>query len=113
MSFVYKIATRNPQELVPWTFCEDEIRIKIVLAVGTFTSLDKPVQDIERAIKEKTVNTIYVLATGSKIPDAKTIAKRVYEQNTQDLYEPNQTFYKRYTRRISGIDSVCFELNLR
>lgn len=113
LNFVYKIATRNPQEFVPLTFCEGEIRIKIVLAVGTFTSLDKPVKDIEKAIKGKTVNTIYVLATGSKITDAKAITKRVFEQNNQDLYEPKQTYYKRYSRRVSGIDSVCFELNLR
>ena len=113
ISFVYTIASREPQEIVPLVFCEDEIRIKIILAVATGSLLDNPIRDAERAIKDKSINTIYILATGSKIDDAKTIARRVYENNSQDLYEPIETHYKRFTRRISGTESVCYELNLR
>lgn len=114
MDFIYKIVVRAPGEIVPLLFCEDEIKIKIVLAVSDFSyNIDTPVHDAERAIQEQQVNTVYVLATGSKIPYAKSIADRIYERNPQDVYEPTETKYKRYTRRTSGSDSICFEINRR
>lgn len=113
MNFIYKIATKVSEENVPLTFQEDEISVKIVLAISDATSdVNIPIRDIEYAIQNKRVNTIYVLATGSKIDSAKEIAQKVYERNIQDIFEPIETTYKRYTRKPSGADSICFEINL-
>lgn len=113
MNFIYKIVSREPQERTPLTFCQGEIRIKVILAVGQFPQIDKLIHEINDVIRTKAVNTIYVLATGSKIYYAKEIAQRVYNQNIMDVYEPIETSYKRYTRRVNGADSICFELNIR
>ena len=114
MDFVYQIVARAPGELVPLTFCESEIRVRIVLAISDWADgIDKSVKDAESAIKDRSVNTIYVLATGSKIDFAKDIANTIYKRNPQDVFEPVETNYKRYTRTVSGADSICFEINLR
>lgn len=114
MDFVYQIVARTPGELVPLAFCESEIRVRIVLAISDWADgIDKPVKDAESVIKDRSVNTIYVLATGSKIDFAKDIANTIYKRNPQDVFEPVETNYKRYTRTASGVDSICFEINLR
>jgi len=96
------------------TFCENEIKVRIILAVSDFSyRIDKPVQDAEATIKNRSVNTIYVLATGSKMNFAKDIADAIYKRNPQDVFEPIETNYKRYTKTPSGADSICFEINLR
>ena len=38
MNFIYKIATRDRGELVPLTFVEDSIKIRIILAVSDVSS---------------------------------------------------------------------------
>lgn len=114
MDFIYKIVSRDPGENVPLTFCEDEIKIKIILAVSDVSyNIDPLVRDAENALQEQKVNTVYVLATGSKIPFAQSISDRIYERNPLDVHEPIETNYKRYTRKPSGSDSICFEINRR
>lgn len=114
MDFIYNIVARAPGDLVPLTFCENEIKVRIILAVSDFSyCIDKPVQDAEATIKNRSVNTIYVLATGSKMNFAKDIADAIYKRNPQDVFEPIETNYKRYTKTPSGADSICFEINLR
>lgn len=114
MNFVYQIVSRTQGEIVPLTFCESGIRVKIILAISDWADgIEKPVNDAEVAIKERSINTIYVLATGSKIDFAKDIASTIYKRNPQDVFEPVETNYKRYTRMASGADSICFEINLR
>lgn len=114
MDFIYAIVARAPGDLVPLTFCENEIKVKIILAVSDFSyGIDKPVQEAETAIQNRSVNTVYVLATGSKIDFARDIAKAIYKRNPQDVFEPVETNYKRYTKAPSGADSICFEINIR
>lgn len=114
MDFIYRIVARDPGNLVPLTFRESEIRVKVVLAISDLADgIGKSVEDAETAIKDQSVNTIYVLATGSKIDFAKDIAETIYKRNPQDVFEPVKTNYKRYTRTASGSDSICFEINLR
>lgn len=114
MDFIYTIVVRSPGEIVPLTFCEDEIKIKIVLAVSDISyNIEPCVKEAEDAIQEQRVNTIYVLATGSKIPFAERIAESIYERNPLDVFEPLKTEYKRYTKHTSGSDSICFEINKR
>lgn len=114
MDFIYGIVARAPGEITRLTFCENEIKIKVVLAISDFTNgIDIPVKEAEIAIQNRNVNTIYVLATGSKMDFAKDIANTVYTRNIQDVFEPIETNYKRYTRALSGSDSICFEINVR
>lgn len=114
MDFVYRVVARAPGELVPLVFCESGIRVRIILAISdSADGIDKPVNDAETAIKDQSVNTIYVLATGSKIDFAKDIANTIYKRNPQDVFEPVETNYKRYTRTAIGSNSICFEINLR
>lgn len=114
MDFIYGIVARAPGEFTRLTFCENEIKIKVVLAISDFTNgIDIPVKEAETAIQNRSVNTIYVLATGSKMDFAKDIANTVYARNIQDVFEPIETNYKRYTRALSGSDSICFEINIR
>ena len=114
MDFIYKIISRYQGENVPLIFCEDQIKIKIILAVSDiYCNIDNPVRDAENALQEQKVNTVYVLATGSKIPFAQGIAERIYERNPLDVYEPIETKYKRYTQKPSGSDSICYEINRR
>jgi len=114
MNFIYRIISRSPGERVPLTFCEDAIRIKIILAVSVFTyELDKPIEEAENALRQHGINTVYVLATGSKIEFAREIASQIYERNPLAVYEPIETNYKRYTRKFAGKDSICFEINVR
>lgn len=54
-----------------------------------------------------------MLATGLKTQYANDIATKIYERNPQDVFEPVVTRYKRYTRRPSGMDSICYEINTR
>lgn len=114
MNFIYKIATRDRGELVPLTFVEDSIKIRIILAVSDVTSsIDKPVKEAEEAIQSRSVNTVYVLASGFKMGYAREISDNIYKRNPQDVYEPIETCYKRYRRQANGSDSICFEINLR
>lgn len=114
MDFIYRVVARTPGEFVPLTFSESEIKVRIILAVSDFADgIDKPVQDAEIAIQNRSVNTVYVLATGSKIDFAKDIADAIYRRNPQDVFEPVETNYKRYTRIAIGANSICFEINLR
>ena len=114
MNFIYKIVVRETGDLVPLTFCEDEIKIKIILAISDSTGdINIPIKEAEYAIQNQKVNTVYILATGSKIDFAKDIAKKIYERNPQDIFDPVETNYKRYTRRPSGKESVCIEINTR
>lgn len=114
MNFIYKIATRDRGELVPLTFVEDNIKVKIILAVSDVTSdIKKPVKEAEEAIQSRSVNTVYVLASGFKMGYARDIADNIYKRNPQDVYEPIETSYKRYRRQSNGSDSLCFEINLR
>jgi len=114
MDFIYGIVVRAPGDLIPLTFCENDIRVKVILAVSDCSNgIDKPVQDAEIAIQNRNVNTIYVLATGSKMDFAKDIANTIFARNPQDVFEPVETNYKRYTRTLSGSDSICFEINIR
>lgn len=114
MDFIYEIVARDPGEFVHLRFCESEIKIKVILAVSDFSDgIDKPIRDAEAAIQNRSVNTIYVLATGSKIDFARDIANTIYSRNPQDIFPPIETNYKRYTRTPSGSDSICFEINIR
>ena len=114
MDFIYEVVVRDPGELVNLTFCEDEIKVKILLAISDSAhGIDKAVQDAEIAIQHRSVNTIYILATGSKIDFAKDIANAIYRQNPYDVFEPVETNYKRYTKSPSGANSICFEINIR
>lgn len=113
MNFIYKIVSRSPGENVPLTFCEDDIKIKIILAISDFSyDIERPIEEAEKAIQQG-INTVYVLATGSKIEHAREIATKIYERNPLDVYEPIETNYKRYSRKIGGTDSICFEINVR
>ena len=114
MDFIYAIVARAQGDPVRLTFCENEIKIRVILAISDLSyGIDKPVQDAETAIQSRSVNTIYVLATGSKMDFAKDIANAIYKRNPQDVFEPIETNYKRYTRTPSGSDSICFEINTR
>ena len=113
--FIYRIAVRNTGEIVPLIFIEDRIKIKVVLAISNYSPylVDNAVKDVEKEIQDQKINTIYVLATGTKIEFARLIADQIYNRNPLDVYEPIETNYRRYTRRPSGADSVCFEINRR
>lgn len=114
MDFIYEIVVRDPGELVNLTFCENEIKVKVILAISDSAyGIDRAVQDAEMTIQNRNANTIYVLATGSKIDFAKDIANAIYRQNPYDVFEPVETSYKRYTKAPSGADSICFEINIR
>lgn len=114
MNFIYKIVVREAGELVPLTFCEDEIKVKIILAISDTTGdINIPIKEAEYAIQNQKVNTIYILASGSKIDFARNIAKGIYDRNPQDVFDPVETNYRRYTRKPSGKESICFEINTR
>ena len=97
------------------TFCENGINVKVILAISdsAYSDIQAPVEVAQRAIDEKLVDTLYILATGSKIPFAKDIANTVYGRNPQEVFEPIKTEYKRYTRHPFGSDAICFEINIR
>lgn len=114
MDFIYEIVARAPGEFVHLTFRENGIKIRVILAVSDSSDgIDKPVRDAETEIQNRSVNTVYVLATGSKIDFARDIANAIYRRNLQDVFPPVETNYKRYTRSPSGSDSICFEINVR
>ena len=114
MNFIYKIVSRDAGEIVPLTFSEGGIRIRIILAISdALYDTEKPIEDTDELIQSRSVDTIYVLATGFKMGNAREIAEGIYNRNPMDLYEPIETNYKRYTRRPDGKDSICFEINLR
>lgn len=114
MDFIYKIVTKDQGEKVKLTFSEDQIKIKIILAVaeGNY-DIEHHIIQAEKAIKREEVNTIYILATGTKINYAREIARRVYARNTQDVAEPIVTEYKRFSRNSNGSASICYEINLK
>ena len=114
MNFIYRIATRERGEIVPLVFCEDQIKVKIILAVSDMDfDTERPEKDADNAIQAHSVNTIYVLATGRKMAYAREIAEGIYKRNAMDVYDPVETEYKRFTRRPQGADSICFEINVR
>lgn len=113
-NFIYRIATREPGVHTDLTFCMDGIRIRVILAMSdSMLDTTVPVHNVEEDIKSKRINTFYVLATGVKRQYANEIAAKIYGRNPQDVFEPVVTRYKRYTRRPSGADSVCYEINVR
>ena len=113
-NFVMKIVNKSPGENVNLVFCQDGMRIKIVLAISDMTSNLEPIIDsIEKHINAQDIDTFYILATGRKVEFANTIATTVYEHNPQDLYEPIITQYKRYSKNRMGNNAICYELNTR
>lgn len=114
-SFLCTIVSRNTGEMVNLTFAEGGINIRIVLAISDYSRLHikKVIETIEKHIKDSKIKTIYVLASGSKTRYANEIATKLYERNPQDIFKPIVTQYKRYTRRIDGMDSICFEIDCR
>lgn len=112
--FIYQIATRKQGESTNLVFCKGGINIRVILAMSdSMLDTDVPVHRVEEDIKSKSINTFYVLATGLKTQYANDIATKIYERNPQDVFEPVVTRYKRYTRRPSGMDSICYEINTR
>ena len=114
-SFLCTIASRNTGEMVNLTFTEGGINIRVVLAISSYSRLHikNIIKEIEEYINGSTIKTVYVLASGSKTWYANEIATQLYERNPQDIFMPIVTRYKRYTRQLDGIDSVCFEINCR
>lgn len=115
MEFVLKIATHDQGERVPLTFNENGIKIRVFLAVSDsqVSEIDSLIERIEQGVLNRSVDTIYILATGTKIGFAHEIATKVYERNPQDIFDPVTTQYKRYTKSAIGTDAVCYEINVR
>ena len=67
------------------------------------------VSQLELIVASRKANTIYILASGTIIEYANQIATGLEEKVIQDIYEPQITQYKRYTRMAKGKDSICFE----
>lgn len=115
MDFIYGIASHTLGDNTKLTFCENGINVKVILAISdsAYSDIQAPVEIAQRAIDEKFVDTLYVLATGSKIHFAEDIANTVYSRNPQEVFEPIKTEYRRYTRHSFGSDAICFEINIR
>lgn len=112
-NFILNIVEKQPNEEVDLIFNKNGIKIMIVLAISDSGDINKHILSIENHIKKQDINTIYVLATGSKIKYATEIANQVYERNPQEVYEPIVSNYTRYTRKRFGNNAICFEINLR
>ena len=113
-NFIMRIVRKEPGENVDLVFNRDCIKIKIVLAISDLTiDLQPIIHNIEELIENRSINTFYILATGSKMEFANDIATAVYERNPQGLFEPIITQYTRYSRNRIGNSAVCFELNTR
>lgn len=115
MDFIYGIASHTLGDDTKLTFCENGIKVRVILAISdsACSNIQAPVEVAQKTINEKSIDTLYVLATGSKIRFAEEIANTVYCRNPQEVFEPIKTEYKRYTRHPFGSDAVCFEINLR
>ena len=108
-NFILRIVNKKKDELVDLIFHNTPIHVLIVLAVSDQTTNIMPIiQSIEKHIKF--VNTIYILASGSKIKDARAISCELYRRNTQELYDPVNNSYIRYTHNIQGVESICIEI---
>ena len=113
-NFLLRIIQKGKDEHVNLDFLEEGIQIKIVLAVSDVNFDIKPIiSNVEEHISKCDINTVYILASGRKVQFANDIATTIYERNPQDLFEPIVTQYRRYTGRQLGVDSICYELNLR
>ncbi len=113
VDFVFHIANKQPGELVNLHYSTDGINVLIILAIADYGKPESQIQKAETYIKKKTVDTIYVLASGKKTVWAKDIAASIYKRNPQSVFEPKETIYRRYSRSVSGVSSICYEINVR
>ena len=111
LEFILKIATKQ-RDSVPTLFKESEISVKIVLAISDRTADITPqLESIDLSL-DNGISTVYIIASGSKIPFAEQIANQVYAKNYGRLEDPRFFQYKRKGRKLESTDAVCYELRL-
>ena len=114
IDFVYSIAKKGPGEKVNLHYSTNGINVLIILAIADGnTHYMNHVNSAEKHIKDKSIETIYVLASGKKTHWAKDIAEMIYKRNPQDVFEPKETIYRRYSRSVEGVGSICYEINIK
>ena len=114
--YLLRIIEKNQDEDVELNFVEDGIAVHIELAVGNFATtkrIEGVIDKLEKLINKGTVSTIYILASGNKRSSANEIATGLEERVVQDIYEPRFTQYKRYTGFNGGVESICYEIDIR
>ena len=80
MDFIYGIASHTLGDDTKLTFRENGINVKVILAISdsAYSNIQVPVEVAQKVIDEKLVDTLYILATGSKIHFAKDIANLAF-----------------------------------
>lgn len=115
-NYLIKIIEKKHDEDVELDFIDSGIAVHVELAVGSYVTakrIEGVIDKLETLINKGTVSTIYILASGNKRSAANEIATGLEKRVVQDIYEPKFTQYKRYTGITGGVESICYEIDIR
>ncbi|MHB1154648.1 MAG: hypothetical protein ACYCWE_09055 [Eubacteriales bacterium] len=111
IKFVYILAKKTAGETVPSSFFRGELRIRIIILFNgsAETSIDNIIFHIKDDIANY-INTVYVIATGSRVEIAESAANKIYKRYEGYFSEPKKISYTRYGNRPNGAYAACYEL---
>ncbi len=81
----------------------------MMIAVSDYVDIEKYIDKIKNDIYMKKSKSIYILASGRKIPYAEEITSAVFNQHSDVLMEPELMQYRR-TGKYRSSDAVTYLL---
>ncbi len=111
LDFVYNIATRDYEELIPLAYLSKNIKVGILLVAKYDTYYEKGIAPYVRRIKEgfsKGITTFYLLARNDKIDILNTVYGELIATGNYELQNGPQVY-----KDNSGRENICYCIEIK